>query len=1175
MRPGSLGRLSGRFPFFREYRDGALEHAPIFCRKGHQQPCTRAPMTCAGNLRARQCLRWALSCTTHAVEERGVGSNALAGRCCSLHANFRCDFAAECLEPAVCTSLHVDTLVLRADSPNNSRYRRLRVCCVFVVSASQTGFAQKVSSARYLPISRARGFFRVAAPPYSPTALLRSRCIFQRTHLLIAQSGYAACAANFAPPALSQLLNVLANVGRREARPTAPCKAVPRNLEPRANHRLVASPDTKCGEVNSPLRTQQRKHLDWPAHSSGPIGDFQRSPTSLPHHSTFVETYASGNMATTFSYAQAAKGISSPVTVSKPASGSATPAKDDVSKAPITSIAQTNNWADDAEAESSTEQPTLNGDSLTAASKPTKPAESLETSTADLDSLSASTVTKDDEVSSQPNMSSESTWDSKSQASTSVDKSIEPAQKTSEKPERSEKGRKGKKGEKKEAEKEKEPLKPLKEAPLPTVNIWQQRADQQKSQAKPVASPPINGVPKKSSSEGRPSTAEHKPKGREEDKAASLRKDLKGDNEKKGSKGKPSEKDAKPTSSAMPLPPHQDQESWPTPETAVDEDRKKAQEKTEKERKDSAPNNTTGKHEWVKVPYTPSVVFNTPLPNAANPRRGGRPGGRGGAQSGGRPAGFGANGVGSSEKDVSADAAVNGEQPKREANGVAGDASPKSKRSGSAASPTLKEQVPAVNGDKTVKGAGAAPFEPEAPKRASTMTEVSNQNGALPRQYPNRPGKGRRGDFNGSERRREGDASPVKDTAHADSPENERRPFDGPNGVHPKQSRYNNSYAGGRDRPRGGGRGGRGGFANGSHFANGNGSYSVNPGSPTTFNPGNNAFFTAPQGKFGRSSHRSQSVTETYRHQGFQGTPQMPNLNTFNMYDYNMVAPVSAMSYNAYGVDQYTLFQMITTQVEYYFSVDNLLKDMYLRKHMDSQGFVSLEFIAAFNRIKCLTTDVELLKLVCQQSGHVQYRTGEDGRDRLRRRDGWEQWVLNMTERDESAQNEGPKELHNPPVPNPAGFDQSNPPQYPTMSTGFGNDVSYPQHNPFVPNGPQDAAEAPTKDLTNGTSAEDVNGTAVTNGQPIEESTKAMYGKVQRFAFEGALQKRIAVGLSRLIQFCQSLLSSQTVARHRVARGYISVESKDDTIVQHARNYGQTSAATAFIPLPNDDHSGC
>jgi la-related protein 1 len=180
---------------------------------------------------------------------------------------------------------------------------------------------------------------------------------------------------------------------------------------------------------------------------------------------------------------------------------------------------------------------------------------------------------------------------------------------------------------------------------------------------------------------------------------------------------------------------------------------------------------------------------------------------------------------------------------------------------------------------------------------------------------------------------------------------------------------------------------------------------------------------------------------------------------------------------------------------EYYFSVDNLLKDMYLRRHMDSQGFVSLDFIGSFNRIKNLTTDVELLKLVCQQSANVQYRTGEDGRDRLRRREGWEQWVLTMADRDESAQNEGPKELHNPPVPNPAGFDQSNLPQYPTMQAGYGNDVTYPQQIPFVP-----AAAAPAEELANGTTPEGANGTAVPNGQPIEESTKAVSAEPDSFS---------------------------------------------------------------------------
>ena len=41
----------------------------------------------------------------------------------------------------------------------------------------------------------------------------------------------------------------------------------------------------------------------------------------------------------------------------------------------------------------------------------------------------------------------------------------------------------------------------------------------------------------------------------------------------------------------------------------------------------------------------------------------------------------------------------------------------------------------------------------------------------------------------------------------------------------------------------------------------------------------------------------------------------MAPLNTGYMYDYNMMQPMSAVPYNPYGVDQFALFQMITTQV--------------------------------------------------------------------------------------------------------------------------------------------------------------------------------------------------------------------------------------------------------------------
>jgi la-related protein 1 len=173
---------------------------------------------------------------------------------------------------------------------------------------------------------------------------------------------------------------------------------------------------------------------------------------------------------------------------------------------------------------------------------------------------------------------------------------------------------------------------------------------------------------------------------------------------------------------------------------------------------------------------------------------------------------------------------------------------------------------------------------------------------------------------------------------------------------------------------------------------------------------------------------------------------------------------------------------------------------MYLRRKMDSQGFVSLEFIAGFNRIKHLSTDLELIKLVCQQSKVVQYRTGEDGQDRLRRREGWEQWVLTMADRDPVAQNDGPKELHQPPVPQPAGFDQSGAPQWPMSAVEpMGPIVSNASISPMngYGHGSDQDKEIMNNSTTNGSVSKESNG--VPNGHPVETSIKAVSPQTQPF----------------------------------------------------------------------------
>src|SRR5204863_2766403 len=96
---------------------------------------------------------------------------------------------------------------------------------------------------------------------------------------------------------------------------------------------------------------------------------------------------------------------------------------------------------------------------------------------------------------------------------------------------------------------------------------------------------------------------------------------------------------------------------------------------------------------------------------------------------------------------------------------------------------------------------------------------------------------------------------------------------------------------------------------------------------------------------------------------------------------------------------------------------------------MDSQGFVLLSVIASFKRIKTLTEDLELLRGVCGQLKTVDYRPGEDGLDRLRKREKWEQWVLSMDMRDPSAQNEGPPPLASSSQGNPEESLGISPPQ--------------------------------------------------------------------------------------------------------------------------------------------------
>ncbi|KAF5280521.1 hypothetical protein FQR65_LT00272 [Abscondita terminalis] len=71
------------------------------------------------------------------------------------------------------------------------------------------------------------------------------------------------------------------------------------------------------------------------------------------------------------------------------------------------------------------------------------------------------------------------------------------------------------------------------------------------------------------------------------------------------------------------------------------------------------------------------------------------------------------------------------------------------------------------------------------------------------------------------------------------------------------------------------------------------------------------------------------------------------------------------------------LKQMLSQQLEYYFSRENLANDAYLLSQMDNDQYVPIWTVANFNQVKKLTKDIKLITEVLRESPNVQ--VDEDG----------------------------------------------------------------------------------------------------------------------------------------------------------------------------------------------------
>ena len=124
-----------------------------------------------------------------------------------------------------------------------------------------------------------------------------------------------------------------------------------------------------------------------------------------------------------------------------------------------------------------------------------------------------------------------------------------------------------------------------------------------------------------------------------------------------------------------------------------------------------------------------------------------------------------------------------------------------------------------------------------------------------------------------------------------------------------------------------------------------------------------------------------------------------------------MHAASGQMNSNVGGVpltlDSAALLQHLRSQVEFYFSEANLVSDFFLRQQMDEKGFVALETLLSFKRLRALLqnaskatqgdnllTDERQKSLLCSALVWSQALELNETCTKVRRRNGWKSFVL-------------------------------------------------------------------------------------------------------------------------------------------------------------------------------------
>lgn len=720
------------------------------------------------------------------------------------------------------------------------------------------------------------------------------------------------------------------------------------------------------------------------------------------------------------------------------------------------------------------------------------------------------------------------------------DKSTRPSNRSSEAAD-SKKGRKSRKGkssdketegEQATAEPEKEvvPVKLL-EAPLPAINIWQQRAAAAKAKQPSPSTQPTSA--ETASSSGADAAAKTEGNAEAQPSGTAARGPIKSTEASRPSVEAGARKnprgsrlgDKSEASATFPPSAAENVSLWPTPDTAAAEDEKrKIGSDADKEKQDEGVKASRPKRDWKKVEITPTVVFNTPLPQqrAINKSRGGAQAGRSSASRGHAPS-----------------VSVSGDKPQS--------------ASADAATPKEAGEVQSRPREETQPRATSVPSE----KAKRFPTDQQN-----PRKQSVPLVNRATGEYAGSKN------ESSKSAKH----NNDSNTFV-PRGEGQESFRKEGGYPSHKEsKPRRGGGHGRGGH-NGqqSFIPNGHNSRS-NTYSPPNYTPGfSSNTYGGSRGGRGRpvplangNSLKAASNGASRIHAPSHST--LPDYNQFQSYGF---APYSPQP--GYAPDPYPnlVHEALKKQIEYYFSDPNLEKDSFLKAQMDAQGFVPFDVIATFPRIRSMSSQtIEYVRLACADSEDVDFVIADGHKELVRCRKNWQRWVLEGDAKGQTDQprNAGPSNFvyrswHSAHLnPGNSNYYQQQP-------------MPFPTYNPISPPPTFSPGQAFPGDVYRGYSkghqfSQAVNG-APTNEQPAADNS-SLNASVPEFSpITGSTGVPMSGAFSTLnweeqtIQSAETFTDEEVAQLHMVAQGKLSNGVTDGSSGSEEQHVAKTNGASA------------